>query len=132
MVMVQTAARTHCPTCGARLARPELSICAYCAAPLGLEEEVREPTETMRRLERMTEHEKFPDAIAWEPPREIEDLAATALGSRGLLLIGFALFFGLLTIPWTLLFGGPFQRSVAPRCFNSLIILPDSAMSRGV
>jgi len=103
--MVQTAVRTHCPTCGARLARPELSICAYCAAPLGLEEEVREATETMRRLERMSEHEKFPEAAAWEPPPEIEDLAATDLASRGLLFVGFGAFFLVLALPWTLLFG---------------------------
>jgi hypothetical protein len=104
--MVQTATRTHCPTCGARLARPELSICAYCAAPLGLEEEVREPTETMRRLERIAEHDKYPDAMAWEPPPEIEDLAATSLASRGLLMVGFGVFFLLLALPWTLLLGG--------------------------
>lgn len=109
--MVQTATRTHCPTCGARLARPELSICAYCAAPLGLEEEVREPTETMQRLERMQEHDKYPDAVAWEPPREIEDLAATALGSRGLLFVGFGLFFLVGSIPWTLIFGGSLVRA---------------------
>ena len=86
--MVQTAVRTHCPTCGARLARPELSICAYCATPLGLGEVTREPTETMLRLGRMAQHEKYAEAMACEPAPEIEDLAATALGSRGLSAVG--------------------------------------------
>jgi hypothetical protein len=107
--MVETAVRTHCPTCGARLARPELSICAYCATPLGLAAEAREPTETMLRLSRMAHHEKYPEAMASEPAREVEDLAATALGSRGLSAVGVGVFLLLLALPWTLLRGEPWH-----------------------
>ena len=123
--MVQTAPRTHCPTCGARLARPELSICAYCAAPIDLGEVVREPTETMRRLERMTEHEKYGPAQAWEPPPEIEDLRATALGSRGLLMVGFGVFFACLSLPWGLLAGKPLAASWAtpPAALGVLLLV---------
>jgi hypothetical protein len=109
--MVQTAVRTHCPTCGARLARPELSICAYCATPLGLGQTAREPTETMRRLGRMTQHEKYAETIAVEPPPEIEDLAATALGSRGLSAVGLGALLLVLALPWTWLFGGALARA---------------------
>ena len=101
--MVETAVRTHCPTCGARLARPELSICAYCATPLGLAPAAREPTGTMLRLGRMAQHEKYPEAMASEPAREIEDLEATALGSRGLSAVGVGVFLLLLALPWTLM-----------------------------
>jgi hypothetical protein len=109
--MVQTAVRTHCPTCGARLARPELSICAYCATPLGLGEVTREPTETMRRLGRMAQHEKYAEAMAAEPAPEIEDLAATALGSRGLSAVGLGALLLVLALPWTWLFGGELVRA---------------------
>lgn len=109
--MVQTAVRTHCPTCGARLTRPELSICAYCATPLGLGEATREPTETMRRLGRMVQHEKYPETMAAEPATEIEDLAATALGSRGLLGVGLGAMLLVLALPWTWLFGGDLVRA---------------------
>lgn len=104
--MVQTAVRTHCPTCGARLTRPELSICAYCATPLGLGEETREPTETMLRLGRMARHEKYAETMACEPAPEIEDLAATALASRALVAVGVGAFLALLALPWTWSFGG--------------------------
>ena len=31
-----TAQLTHCPTCGVKLHRTDLSLCAYCASPLKL------------------------------------------------------------------------------------------------
>jgi len=100
--MTETATRTHCPTCGARLARPDLSICAYCTAPLGLGEPVRERTETMQRLERMREHDKFPSAMAWEPPAELEDELARARAARGTGMLALAAPVVLLAGLWSL------------------------------
>jgi predicted amidophosphoribosyltransferase len=30
------AVLTNCPNCGAKLKRPDLSLCAYCAMPLAM------------------------------------------------------------------------------------------------
>jgi hypothetical protein len=104
--MPATVARTHCPTCGARLARPDLSICAYCTTPLGLEQERREPTETMQRLARMAQHERWGEAMAWTPPAELEDEQATRFASRGLGLVGIGAGLLVLAVAWALLSGG--------------------------
>ena len=60
--------RTHCPNCGAKLHRQDLSLCAYCAAPLALGGAVStEGDETAKRLVRLREHEAFESAMAWTP-----------------------------------------------------------------
>lgn len=100
--MTETATRTHCPTCGARLARPDLSICAYCTAPLGLGETKPEPTETMQRLARMEEHDKYSPAMAWDPPPELEDDAANRRAARGTGLLALALPLAVLAGLWAL------------------------------
>jgi hypothetical protein len=98
--MTQTTALTHCPTCGAKITRPGLSICAYCTAPLGLDKPVSEPTQTMQRLERMQEHDRFADAMAWNPPLELEDLRASRMSGRGLGLVGLSVLFFVVAVPW--------------------------------
>jgi hypothetical protein len=100
--MTQTTRLTHCPTCGAKITRPGLSICAYCTAPLGLEQPERGSTQTMQRLERMQEHDRFPDAMAWNPPTELEDLDATRQSARGLGLIGLSVALFVVAVPWGL------------------------------
>jgi hypothetical protein len=72
--MTTTAAVATCPACGAKIARPELSLCSYCATPLGLDKDAeREPTKTMQRLAHMEEHKDYALAQAWDPPEELED-----------------------------------------------------------
>ena len=100
--MTGTTTLTSCPTCGAKITRPGLSICAYCTAPLGLEQAAASPSETVQRLERMREHDRFPDAMAWSPPSELEDLDATRMSARGLALIGLAVMLFVVAVPWVL------------------------------
>lgn len=72
--MTTTAAAATCPACGAKIARPELSLCSYCASPLGLDKDQdSEPTKTMQRLARIVEHKDYALALAWDPPEELED-----------------------------------------------------------
>ena len=73
-----------CPTCGARIARPDLSLCSYCATPLGLgkksEEETLEGRKlTMERLVKMEVHKDYAQALAWTPP---DSVAVREAGSR--------------------------------------------------
>lgn len=64
----QAAVKTHCPNCGAKLHRPDLSLCAYCAMPLDIAvKPAPVDDETIRRLKQMREHAKFPDAMAFTP-----------------------------------------------------------------
>ena len=100
--MMETATRTHCPTCGARLGRPDLSICAYCTAPLGLEQQKPEPTQTAERLGRMLGHDRYPPAMAWEPPPELEDDVACVRAARGTGLMVLAAPLVVLGILWAL------------------------------
>jgi len=89
--MPATATLERCPACGAKIARPELSICSYCATPLGLgQSAVAEPTEVMQRLERMRDHRDHAPAMAWDPPDELEDPRVRPLRARAstLLLLG--------------------------------------------
>lgn len=64
----QTPPRTHCPNCGAKLHRQDLSLCAYCATPLSLGGKVERPSdETTRRLLRLRDKPEFAAAMAWKP-----------------------------------------------------------------
>jgi len=89
--MTTTAPAATCPACGAKIARPELSLCSYCATPLGLDKDRdSEPTEVMQRLKRMEQHKDYAPALAWEPPDELEDPRIRPLRARAsvLFLIG--------------------------------------------
>lgn len=76
----QAPARTHCPNCGAKLHRPDLSLCAYCAMPLDIGATTPVDDETIQRLKRMREHANFAAAMAFTPrdPR-VEKKAARLL-----------------------------------------------------
>lgn len=90
MTTTTPPAKTHCPNCGAKLHRPDLSLCAYCAMPLDIAG--GKPVvddETIQRLKRMREHANFPAAMAFTPrdPR-VEKKASRllAIGSLALVL----------------------------------------------
>ncbi|MBL8859344.1 MAG: hypothetical protein JNL28_12610 [Planctomycetes bacterium] len=76
----QAPAKTHCPNCGAKLHRPDLSLCAYCAMPLDIGATTPVDDETIQRLKRMREHANFPAAMTFTPrdPR-VERKAARLL-----------------------------------------------------
>jgi len=82
--MPATSAKlTECPACGARITRPELSLCSYCATPLGITSKPEGASEaTLQRLAKMHEHKDFAEATAWEP-RDHDD-APGAVRSRRL------------------------------------------------
>lgn len=89
---VEAPARTHCPTCGAKLHRQDLSLCAYCATPLGIADGPKTvDPETQKRLQRMREHKLFAAAMEFTPKSpEVEDLAARSK-LRATILGGIAL-----------------------------------------
>ncbi|MBK7875081.1 MAG: hypothetical protein IPJ77_04905 [Planctomycetes bacterium] len=63
-----SALRTHCPNCGAKLKRPDLSLCAYCATPLQLGgKDVSGRDETVLRLRRLREKPEFALLALWTP-----------------------------------------------------------------
>lgn len=80
--------RTHCPTCGAKIARADLSICSYCLTPLALGGE-RKPRDsaTAQRLAKMRDHPEFKAAVAWDPPEGPEYRRAAGRQSFGLALL---------------------------------------------
>ncbi len=86
----QAPPKTHCPNCGAKLHRLDLSLCAYCAMPLDIAGgATKVDDETLARLKRMREHAVFPAAMAFTPrdPR-VEKKASRLLawGSVALVL----------------------------------------------
>jgi hypothetical protein len=86
--------KTHCPNCGAKLHRPDLSLCAYCAMPLDIAAGTpKVDDETIQRLRRMREHERFAHAMAFTPrdPR-VERKASRLLALGSLALVAGALF----------------------------------------
>lgn len=83
----ETPTRTHCPTCGARIPRPDLSICSYCTTPLRLDAgAVPRDDATAKRLAKMRAHEDYAGAIAWDPPAGLEDRKAAARQTLGIFL----------------------------------------------
>ena len=63
-----SALRTHCPNCVAKLKRPDLSLCAYCATPLQLGgKDVSGRDETVLRLRRLREKPEFAALSVWTP-----------------------------------------------------------------
>jgi hypothetical protein len=81
-------ARTHCPNCGAKLHRQDLSLCAYCATPLSLGGAVDTAgDETAQRVARLREHPAFASAMAWTPPDpEVTERAHRLRSRAGILL----------------------------------------------
>jgi hypothetical protein len=90
-------AQTHCPTCGAKLHRHDLSLCAYCGSPLALGgARPAVDDETVKRLVRMRESPNYSSAMAFTPlDAEIAESAARIRMIGGLnliVVIGFAAF----------------------------------------
>lgn len=64
----ETAPLTHCPTCGVKLHRTDLSLCAYCASPLRIGASVAvTDDETARLLAKLTQHANYAGALRWTP-----------------------------------------------------------------
>jgi hypothetical protein len=64
----QAPVKTHCPTCGAKLHRQDLSLCAYCATPLSIgDARTGVDDETVKRLTRMRQSPNFAAAMAFTP-----------------------------------------------------------------
>jgi hypothetical protein len=86
-----TATLTHCPTCGVKLQRTDLSLCAYCASPLKMGASTAPPDdETARLLAKVAQHPGFAAALRWTPLEPQVELRAARVRSAGsvLLLIG--------------------------------------------
>ena len=107
-----TAKLTQCPACGARITRPELSLCSYCATPLSIRSkpEGASPA-TLQRLAKMREHKDWAEASTWEPS-DAEDAPGAVrsrslgrwLAGAGALLSAWGLLSGLLASPAHLAF----------------------------
>jgi len=102
----QAPVRTHCPTCGAKLHRTDLSLCAYCATPLSIDDAPgRIDDETIQRLKRLREHKSYAAAMEFTPlDREAEVVRSRRLTVGTLvLLVAVA---PALALAWTLIRGG--------------------------
>ena len=88
MQQTQTARPTRCPSCGAKIARPELSLCSYCATPLAIGGPAKAAdAATLQRLARMSEHKDFPEASTWSPHESDDAPGAARSRNRGLALV---------------------------------------------
>lgn len=79
--------RTHCPTCGAKLARQDMSNCPYCSTPFALVEkaaEARGESPHRERLLRLAEKDEARALLEWTPPESIEWYEARRRGRYGL------------------------------------------------
>jgi len=80
--------RTHCPNCGAKLHRQDLSLCAYCASPLTLGGKVEATgDETAQRLIRLREKPEFATAMAWTPRDPEVEMRAEGLRAKAWVLL---------------------------------------------
>jgi hypothetical protein len=89
--MAETAtsapAKPTCPTCGATLHRQDLSLCAYCGAPLSIgAAKPKADDETIRRLKRLRDNPGFAAAMAWTPRDLAADERASRIGRVGVAL----------------------------------------------
>ncbi|MEY2746971.1 MAG: hypothetical protein RL112_2013 [Planctomycetota bacterium] len=91
----ETALKTHCPNCGAKLHRPDLSLCAYCATPLSIGAAQQVDAATIARLQRMREHKSFAAAMSFVPPDQVVERQAGRLLTRGTLALAAGLALGL-------------------------------------
>ena len=84
----EAPARTHCPNCGAKLHRQDLSLCAYCATPLTLGGKVETSgDETAKRLQRLRELPAFASAMTWTPRDPEAELRAERMRARAWILL---------------------------------------------
>ena len=123
----ETATLTHCPTCGVKLHRTDLSLCAYCASPLRMgASEPPADDETARLLAKITQHPGYEIALRWTPiePR-VESRAARlrSAGSLALLAAGASALLGSLRA------SGPFL--TRPLTIIALALLVFGAIALG-
>lgn len=100
---------THCPTCGMKIARDDLSLCSYCGAPVGLGEEKARISELQKRLGKMPDHKNYEAAMAWQPPESQAFVAGKNDQSRAKLVNGVAvvlILWGAFAVNFFLLFLG--------------------------
>jgi hypothetical protein len=89
-----TPPRTHCPTCGAKLARQDMSNCPYCSTPFALVEQKAAqagPSPFQERLQRMEEKEEFQAGLTWTPPEPEDWYRARRRVVAGIFLLGIGL-----------------------------------------
>jgi hypothetical protein len=104
----EAAALSTCPNCGAKLKRPDLSLCAYCAMPLAMGGRASvADDETTQRLKRMREHPNFPAAQAFVPPDPEVERAVVKKRNRGLITLILGVLVFTLGIGVQLLRAGP-------------------------
>ena len=113
----------HCPTCGMKIARRELSICAYCSAPIGVSGSgqgtvVATDSATAQRLGKMKEHKDYAAAMAWQPPEENEVQAALRQRRRALWLACPAA----ILLAWGLLLGNERALPMRPALWSAAAV----------
>lgn len=75
---------THCPTCGVKLHRTDLSLCAYCAAPLRMGGSAAPADdETAKLLKKIEAHPLYAAALTWSPIDPIVERKAQKLHAWG-------------------------------------------------
>ncbi|MCC7011772.1 MAG: hypothetical protein IT454_04340 [Planctomycetes bacterium] len=89
-----SAPLTNCPTCGVKLHRTDLSLCAYCAAPLRMGASTAAPDdETQRLFAKIQNHPSFAAAMTWTPLEPEVDAKATRLAAWGWMFVALAVAF---------------------------------------
>ncbi|MCE9593170.1 MAG: hypothetical protein K8S98_03155 [Planctomycetes bacterium] len=103
--------QTNCPTCGAKLKRTNLSLCAYCGSPLQLGGKATTPDdEVQKRLGRLRDHAEFRAKQTWNPAddeaeapaRKLRSFASIAVVVGGLWVCAVLLRGATLTGPWAI------------------------------
>ncbi len=84
---------THCPTCGMKISRDDLSLCSYCGAPVQLGEQKARISALQKRLSKMPEHKNYELAMSWQPPESPEFVRGMNERSRAGWAIGGAILF---------------------------------------
>lgn len=115
----EATVRTHCPNCGAKIHRQDLSLCAYCASPLSLGGAIdTKGDETAQRVARLREHASFASAMAWTP-RDPEDQQR----AKGVRMLAWAMFFcGIAIFTFAVAQEGGFPSARMPVLFSGLAV----------
>ena len=88
----EIAKLTHCPTCGVKLHRTDLSLCAYCAAPLSIGGAAAPPDdETQRLFAKIQAHPAYADALKWTPIDPRTEARAARLQNWGVAFVALTL-----------------------------------------
>jgi len=115
----EATVRTHCPNCGAKIHRQDLSLCAYCASPLSLGGAIdTKGDETAQRVARLREHASFASAMAWTP-RDPEDQQR----AKGVRMLAWAMFLcGVAIFAFAVAREGGFPSAGTPLLFSGLAV----------